>query len=120
MPFPSRILAAGNSPLSTISIAGDGSAALTATGSSIGDALQLSASYNLVSTAATSTGVKLPTMENGLVIVVINDGAATLTVYPQAAAACTIDTSTSASIATGKRRIFIGTSATLCSSILGA
>ena len=33
MAIPSRILASGNSPLATISIAGDGATALTAAGS---------------------------------------------------------------------------------------
>jgi hypothetical protein len=117
MPFASRILAAGNSPLSSTTIAGDVASGLAATGSSTTDALQLSAVYNVVSTTAASTGVKLPTGETGALVVVANDGASTLTVYPVSG---TIDGSTSASIATTKRRIFVGVSPTVWVSILGA
>ena len=60
MAIPSRILASGNSPLATISIAGDGATALTAAGTNQATALQLSAVANAIGTTASSTGVKLP------------------------------------------------------------
>lgn len=118
MAIPSRVLAAGNSPLSSVSICGDVGNTLTAAGSSSTDALQLSAVHNRVSTTAASTGVKLPPAETGAVVTVSNDGASTLTVYPQSGS--TIDGAASASIATTKRRVFIGISTTTWVSILGA
>jgi hypothetical protein len=118
MPIPSRVLALGNSGGSTIAICGDGADALVATGSSATDALQLSAVLNIVATTAASTGVKLPPTEAGAEVAVANDGASTLTVYP--ATGSTIDGAASVSIATTKRRIFKGVTATKWISVLGA
>lgn len=118
MALPSRVLASGNAPLATVSICGDGADALTATGTTATDALQLSAVFNTVATAAASTGVKLPPTEAGALMVVANDGANTLTVYP--ATGSTIDGGASVSIATTKRRVFIGVTATKWVSVLGA
>lgn len=118
MAFPSRVLAAGSSPLLSTTICGDVGNTLTAAGSSASDALQLSAVHNRVSTAAASTGVKLPPAETGAVVTVANDGASTLTVYP--ASGATIDGAASVSIATTKRRLFVGISPTVWVSILGA
>lgn len=118
--LPSRVLASGNSPLATTTICGSATTALTATGSSITDALQLSAEVNVVATAAASTGVKLPVCENGAMVVIVNDGASTLTVYPSSSSAATLDGSTTASIASAKRRIFFGTSGSTWVSVLGA
>lgn len=65
--------------------------ALTAAGSSISDALQLTGTWNNVSTVAASTGVKLfdpsdanstPTTINGFQICVRNGGANNLKLYP--------------------------------------
>lgn len=57
---------------------------LTAAGTTITDALQLTATYNNVTTAAANTGVKLwnPASGVGTVIVVRNGGASNLKVYP--------------------------------------
>lgn len=118
MAFPSRVLAAGSSPLLSTTICGDVGNSLTAAGSSASDALQLSAVHNRVSTTAASTGVKLPPAETGAVVTVANDGASTLTVYP--ATGATIDGAASASIATTKRRLFVGISPTVWVSILSA
>lgn len=118
MAIPSRVLAAGNAPLSTEVICGDAVNNLTATGSTAADALQLSAVLNNVTTTAASTGVKLPPAEMGAMVVVFNSGASTLTVYP--ATGTTIDGTSSASIATGKERILFGISPTVWLSLLGA
>ena len=118
MAFPSRVLGAGTSGGTTTAICGDVANTLTATGSAAGDALALSAVVNRVSTTAASTGVKLPPAETGAMMVVINDGASTLTVYPQTGS--TIDGGASASIATTKERIFFGISPTVWVSMLGA
>lgn len=118
MAIPSRVLAAGNAPLATEVICGDVANSLTATGSTATDALQLSAVVNVVATTASSTGVKLPPAEAGAMVTVFNNGANTLTVYPQTSS--TIDAGASVSIATGKERIFFGASPTVWLSLLGA
>lgn len=56
---------------------------LTATGSNQAAALQLAAGINRISTAAASTGVKLPTGSVGLVCHIIHRGANNLSVYPR-------------------------------------
>ena len=117
MAFPSRVLGAGTSGGTTTAICGDVANTLTATGSAAGDALALSAVFNRVSTTAASTGVKLPPAEAGAMVVVANDGASSLTVYPQTGS--TIDGASSVAIATTKRRIFVGISPTVWVSILG-
>jgi hypothetical protein len=89
-----------------------------AAGTSATDATQLSGSWSVVATTASSTGVKLVPAENGATLMVANDGAQTLTVYPQTGT--TIDGAASVTIATTKRRFFIGTSPTTWVSILGA
>lgn len=59
---------------------------LTATGTVLADALQLNASVNIVATAAASTGVKLPPkVAAGTTIVVINNGANAMNVFPATA-----------------------------------
>ena len=119
MAIPSRVLASGNSPLSTISICGDGATALVATGSTAADAFQLSACYNTVGTTAASTGVKLPPTEVGAMVVVYNAGASTLTVYP--ATGSTINAAAaSLSVTATTRVLFVATSATTWVSIAGA
>lgn len=118
MTIPSRVLGSGISPLATQSIAGTASTGLTAAGTNAATALQLAVSYNVISTTAASTGVKLLKTENGATMVVANDGASTLTVYPFTGS--TIDGSASVSIATTKRRVFWGTSDTTWVSVLGA
>lgn len=118
MTIPSRVLAAGNAPLATEVICGVVGNSLTATGSSATDALQLSADINVVTTTASSTGVKLVPAEAGAQVVVFNNGANSLTVYPQTGS--TIDGGASVAIATGKERIFFGISPTVWLSHLGA
>lgn len=118
MAFPSRVLAAGNAPLSTEVICGDVATGLTATGTTAANALPLSAVVNVVATTAASTGVILPPAEAGAQVVVFNNGANALTVYPQTGS--TIDAGASVSIATGKERIFFGASPTVWLSLLGA
>ena len=118
MPIPSRILGAGTSGGQTQAIAGTAATALIATGSTAADSLQLSADWNVVATTAASTGVKLPPAEAGSMVCVANDGASSLTVYPQTGT--TIDGAASVAIATTKRRIFVGTTPTTWVSVLGA
>lgn len=63
-------------------IAGEASSAVTAAGTTIADATQLRTRFNYVSTAAASTGVKLPQTAIGGVVVVQNGGASDIEVYP--------------------------------------
>lgn len=58
------------------------SGSLTATGTTIADALALTSFINLVGTAAASTGVKLPDVQIGGIVVVQNNGANALNVFP--------------------------------------
>jgi hypothetical protein len=117
MAYPSRVLGSGNPGASATAICGDVATGLTAAGSNSATALALSAVHNVVSTAAASTGVRLPPAESGAVSVVANDGANSLTVYP---ASGTIDGAASVAIAAARRRVFVGTSPTTWVSILGA
>jgi hypothetical protein len=56
---------------------------LTAAGTTNADALQLTADFNVVTTASTNQGVKLPDVEVGSEVVVVNGtAAAPLLVYP--------------------------------------
>jgi len=116
MAIPSRILASGNSPLATISIAGDGATALTATGTTQATALQLSAVMNAMGTTAASTGVKLPPCEAGAVVYIYNGGANTLQVYSNETTGVTMNAavagSTGVALGTLKTAICLGTSAT--------
>jgi len=82
MAIPSRVLGSGISQLSTVSICGDGTASLTAAGTSAGDATQLTYVYTNVTTAASGTGVKLPKAEMGETIIIRNGGANAIKVYP--------------------------------------
>jgi hypothetical protein len=68
-----------------VSICGDGTASLTAAGTSAGDATQLTYVYNNVTTVGSGAGVKLPQAEMGETIIVRNGGANPLTVYPYSA-----------------------------------
>ena len=119
MAIPSRILSAGNSPLATVSIAGDGATGLVATGSTAADALQLSAVWNTITTSSASTGVKLPPTEAGAMVGIRNDSGQTVTVYP--ATSSTINAAAaSVTLATAKTMILFATSATTWASVTTA
>jgi hypothetical protein len=119
MPIPSRVLASGNSPLSTTSVCGDGATGLVAVGSTASDSLQLSAVWNTITTSSSGTGVKLPPTEAGAVVGIRNDSGQTVTVYP--ATSSTINAGASSlSVATAKTVLLFATSATTWASITGA
>lgn len=119
MAIPSRVLAAGNSPLSTETICGSGATALVATGSSITDALQLSAVWNTLTTSSASTGVILPPTEVGAMIGLRNDSGQTVTIYPKAGSTINAGSST-VTVATAKTVILFATSATTWAMLLTA
>lgn len=118
MPIPSRLMGSGINAQAAVNICGDSANALTATGSSATDALQLSAVLNNIGTTASSTGVKLPPTEAGAVIFIRNTGAQTLTIYPPTGS--TINGTTSASIATAKGIICFATTGTAWFTVAGA
>lgn len=119
MPIPSRVLAAGNSPLSTIAINGDGATGLVATGTNLATALQLSAVWNAITTSSASTGVALPPTEVGSMIGIRNDSGQTITIYPQTGSTVNAAAS-SVTLATAKTMILFATSATTWASVLTA
>jgi len=106
---PKKLMGAHFAPLQAVEVIGTPAIGLTATGSGQTDALQLSGGVNTVSTTASSTGVKLPPCEAGAMVVVNNQGAQTLTVYPNETSGVTVDSTTSASIATSRAAVFFGT-----------
>lgn len=118
MAFPSRVQGAGQSGGATTAICGDVQSAVTATGSSATDALQVNAVVVRSGTTASGTGVKLPAAEAGAMMVVRNDGAETLTVYPQTGS--TIDGAASVTVAAAKASLFFGTSGTTWVTLAGA
>lgn len=118
MAFPSRVQGAGQSGGAALAICGQVDNSVTATGSSAATAAQVTNTWVRVSTAAASTGVKLPSVEAGAMMVVRNDGANTLTVYPQTGT--TINGAASDTIAAGKAILFFGTSDTTWVTLDGA
>ena len=66
----------------TSAITASVSAALTAAGTVIGDALALVSLVNVVSTALASTGVKLPDVDIGVEVIVQNNGANAINLFP--------------------------------------
>ena len=60
--------------------------AVSAAGTTQGGATALTTSYNVVTTVALNAGVVLPTASAGLTVVVVNQGANTLNVYPASGA----------------------------------
>ena len=65
----------------------DNNNAVSAAGANQGAATALTVDYNVVTTVAASTGVKLPTATAGRRIVIVNKGANTLSIYPATGAA---------------------------------
>jgi hypothetical protein len=63
-------------------IAGSSASGLTAAGSTQGTALALTNNISVITTAAASTGVRLPSTVAGTLFVVVNRGANPITVYP--------------------------------------
>jgi hypothetical protein len=121
MSIPSRILSAGNSPLSTISIAGDAATGLVAVGSTQATALQLSAVYNAITTSAASTGVILPTTEPGASVVIYNASGQTISIYPPVSSQINaVAVNGAYTVATAKTVILFAVSATQWVTILTA
>lgn len=120
MPIPSQVLAAGSSPLLATTICGSGATGLVATGSTATDALQLSNSWNTITSSSASTGVKLPPTEVGATVGIRNDSGQTITVYPFNTSSTVNAGATSVTLATAKTMFCFGTSATTWATMTGA
>jgi hypothetical protein len=118
MAFPSRVQGAGQSGFAASSICGQVDNSVTAAGSTAADATQVNNTWVRVSTAAAGTGIKLPAAEPGAMMVVRNDGAQTLTVYP--ATGSTINGSASTTVVAAKATLFFGVSTTAWVTLAGA
>ena len=81
MPFTEHLMGTGVPPFQATATAGGGATGLVATGSSSADALQLSGSWNAITTSSASTGVILPKASGGF-CGIRNDSGQTITVYP--------------------------------------
>ena len=121
MAIPSRILASGNSPLATVSIAGDGAVGITATGTTLATATLLSAVYNRVSGATVTTGISvaLPPTEAGATVFIYNISGQTISVFPQTGSTIN-DAAASVTLATAKSMACFALSGTQWASITGA
>ena len=120
MTIPSRVLGAGNSPLSTQAICGSGTVGLVALGTTITDALLLATSQSTITTSAAGTGVRLLPTEDGAKVVIRNDSGQTITVYPNSVASTINAGATSLALPTAKTAIFFGMSATTWAAVVTA
>lgn len=118
MAIPSRVLGSGVNSLSTVSICGDGTSAVTAAGTSAGNATALTHVYNNVTTVGSGAGVKLPPTEMGETIIVRNGGANKLTVYPYEATS-SINSAGSGLINPGCSALFFAVSNTVWEELQG-
>jgi len=114
MAIRSKVLAAGNSPFSTREIVGTGKTALVATGTTQAGALQLSDTFNTITTSSASTGVKLPPCEEGSLILIYNLSGQTQQIYTNEASGVTMNAavagSTGVQLGNTKTAICFGTS----------
>lgn len=97
--------------------------AITAAGSAIGDAFQLTGGVNIITTAAASTGVKLPDMKgSGVMVTVVNKGANTVNVYPPSSTGTINAGSAGAAVtlATNKAGVFVSTGNATWAFVAGA
>ena len=80
------IMKGGTSAGQAQAINGQVNPSITAAGTTISDATDLTASINVITTAAASTGVQLPSGMVGDQVEILNLGANSVTVYPDATA----------------------------------
>lgn len=107
MALTQNLMAFGFSPFAAVAVLGDVANNLTAAGSTQGTALKLSAVNNIVTTAAASTGVQLPSMSAGDSVQVANLGANSLSVYPVTGGAIQTGAANAAfAVAVGKTAVF--------------
>lgn len=121
MPNLQQIMATGNSAASAQAIVGNAADNLTATGSTQGTALAISAINSVVTTAAASTGVRLPLrVDVGSNYFVANLGANALTIYPGTGESINaLAANAGLSLAAGSKAFLVKTSATRWISKIG-
>lgn len=116
-----NLTGSGLPPLAAEFIVGNVGSALTATGADQATALQLSADVNEITTAAASTGVRLPPMSPGDTIFIYNIGANTVSLYPPVGESINaIAVNGAFSVATAKTVIVTKVSATRYATLLTA
>lgn len=120
MAIPSNVMGSGQSALATSAICGTGRTGLVATGANQAGALQLSNTYNAITTSSASTGVKLPKSEMGSTIYIYNGAGTTITVYPFETSGTTINGSASTTVTNGKLLILVAITDTFWAASLGA
>ena len=82
MALASEIMRGGFSAISAAALAGGVNSAVSAAGTTITDATDLTTSVNVITTAAAASGVQLPIGQAGDEIEILNLGAGTCIVYP--------------------------------------
>jgi hypothetical protein len=82
MAIASDIMKGGVPAFLARAIGGQVQSAVSAAGTAISDATDLTASINVVTTAAASSGVQLPNVQVGDSVEILNLGANAVTVYP--------------------------------------
>lgn len=82
MPLALDLVKGGISPQTARSMGGQAQSSISAAGTNIATATDITASINVVTTAAASTGVQLPSAQIGDEVEILNLGANALTVYP--------------------------------------
>lgn len=97
MTFVSKVMATGNSPEAAKEIVGTGTVALVAVGTNQATALQLSDSYNTITTSSGSTGLKLPKCERGANLMIYNLSGQTLQIYTNETSGVTMNASVAGS-----------------------
>lgn len=117
-----NLMGSGMAPQAANFIVGNAASGLTATGTTITDALALT-DVNEFTTVAASTGARLPAAVPGdSVVVYVATGQSTLTVYPSSStdAINAVAAGSGFSVATNKTAIFYKVSANRWASILTA
>lgn len=122
MAILSRLMGSGAPGQLATAIVGNVDNGLTAAGSANTDALQLNSANNRVTTTAAGTGVRLPPLEVGSMVTVMNSGANALLVYPGTGNQINALTATTGgfSVAAGGRAAFIAYAPTVWGAILSA
>ena len=112
MPTQANLMGAGCAPLQAIASMGIAKTGLTAVGSSQATALVLPSDFNVISTAAASTGAVLPltgiNVQLADTIIVVNHGANSISIYPPLSGTIGVaSANTPLAVASGKTAWFL-------------
>lgn len=123
MAIPTRLMGIGCSAAQAVNICGDTVSGISAAGTTNADATRLSAAINEVTTTALNTGVALPPIEAGAMVMVMNSGANALLVYPGTTGAqinALTATTGGFSVAAGGRALFVAVTGSKWGAVLSA